>query len=158
MKVNKERAALKKEAIKVGLCEEWTKEWGSESTESLCKKMIRGVDFCLKHNYPSLKHLKKWKGISDEFGIFTDASERIEATLDAYVFNGKSNIIVNVGEYGCTRLYIRHDCTVEVNIHPTAVVMIDLYDNAVIKVNGDCKVFKYGGYVVGECKVVNKYK
>ena len=58
MKTREISLALKSEAVSLGLCQEWTSKWNNESKESLVEKYVKGIDFCIEHNYPSLAFMK----------------------------------------------------------------------------------------------------
>lgn len=64
---------MKSQAINLGLCKEWTNEWGEPDKYELCEKYIRGIDFCLLNRYPSNEIIKKeFTGVREKFNIFVD--------------------------------------------------------------------------------------
>ena len=145
MRIDKESRRLKKDAIKVGLCDEWTENWGDEDVASLCSKFVRGIDFCIKHNYPSMKQLDKFKGLSEKYGVITNQAVSMDTELDFYVFNGDCSGVVKVPDWGVVRLYIRHSCSLIVELGDNSICHIDLHDEAKVQINGNGKhIIKHG--------------
>ena len=58
-KSNKLSEELKSQAIGLGLCEQWTNSWGNPSEQELINKFLHGIDFCIKHDYPTNEYIKK---------------------------------------------------------------------------------------------------
>ena len=55
---------LRDQAIALGLCGDWQDLWNRNwSKEKMIERMFRGLDFCLKHHYPSndfiIKHFDR---------------------------------------------------------------------------------------------------
>lgn len=51
---------MKNEAVSLGLCDKWQEEWTAQTTkEEMIEKFIRGQDFCIKHDWPSVSQIKK---------------------------------------------------------------------------------------------------
>lgn len=50
---------LKNRAILLGLCTEWTEGWGNPDKQGLIDKYLHGIDFCIKHDYPTVDFIEK---------------------------------------------------------------------------------------------------
>lgn len=135
MRIDKESKKLLKSAIANGICEKELNRWNNhETVETLCRKMKRGIDFCVKNDYPKLSTLKRFKGFTDSYGVFTDTKVNIKCEHLIYVLNGKCTGKVYVNEYDCVRLYIRHDCNITIEIEEGGICTIDKFDNAQVKI------------------------
>jgi hypothetical protein len=65
---------LKGEAVKLGLCEQWQGEWpDGASKDDMAEKFVRGQDFCIKHDWPSVKVIKRHFGdVIHRHGVYAD--------------------------------------------------------------------------------------
>lgn len=148
-------AVLKMEAIKNGLCEQWTDEWTDEETkDSLIMKMKRGMDFCLKHGYPDRmmydtlkasfgeKYLKGRHIFLDE--EFSDGHYSDVATI----IGGESLGELAFSDYDTSTLYVMGDSQVTVSVSGNAIVFVRVYDKAIVDViqrgEGKAIVTRYG--------------
>lgn len=129
-----ESERLKAEAISLGLCEQWQSEWGSPSKDELCEKYIKGLDFCIKNNFPDLSYMKaRFDGVMQKHGIFVDERAQLVNPLNV-VANGSSECTVSYDGYSVGQIYVRHSSVVKVAVRERAVVNIRCYDNAVVEV------------------------
>lgn len=138
---------LKQLAISNGLCQQWTDEWDSNSSDDiLILKFLRGIDFCVKHNYPSVGYIETHfdKELLHQYGIFVN-EEVFTPDTQMWVFNGSCYGNVKV-EFGQSRdIYIRHDSNIEIVADGRCSVFIQVYDSAKVKVSASngAKVFVY---------------
>lgn len=52
--MNQLNETLRNEAIGLGLCQQWQNDWaGNKSHDELISMFLRGIDFCIEHNWPS---------------------------------------------------------------------------------------------------------
>ena len=143
--------ALKSEAVSLGLCQEWTSEWGNESKDSLVEKYVKGIDFCIEHNYPSLAFMKEnFDGVMQKHGVF--------AMEEVLVFN-KKFIDINhscVGSaknnsYFDTDGYVRGNSVMDIVALENSSFHISLYDTSILNIrvydNAKVYVYRYGGTV-----------
>lgn len=152
---------LKKQAIGFGLCEDWTNEWANPSKDELLKKYVRGIDFCIEHNYPSCYYMKdNFDGIMQKYGVFVD--DVVDGkNYNELICNGKTTGKVVYDNYNvCNWMYLRHDSDMEIEVTENAYVTIHLYDNAKLKVRNTSTrrvvVFRHGGTVNYSGNVVVK--
>lgn len=151
---------LKKEAINLGICTEWTEKWGNPTKDELVDKYVRGIDFCIKHNYPSCEYMKKhFDGVMQKHGVFVDENIDLQNTR-IVIANGKTSGKIVYDSYSVGTLYVRHDSDLAIEVSGHAFVAIETYDDCNISVfqRDEAKVFVYnhGGNIQTSGKVVVK--
>ena len=62
----------------MGLCKQWTSEWSKDSSrDELIDKFVRGLDFCIEHDWPSVDVMKRDFGdVIHRHGVYAD--ERVD--------------------------------------------------------------------------------
>lgn len=153
---------LKKQAVSLGLCEKWTNGWGNPSKDELVEKYIKGIDFCIEHNYPGNDFIKKHFGVTAEkYGIFTDKFIELY-NPDITVLNGSCVGSIVFDGYSVGTIYIRHDSNVRIVCRDQAFISIRLYDKAFVSlINDRAKVYLYqygGGFCISGSEVVIRDK
>lgn len=144
---------LKQEAIALGLCRQWQDDWGTPSVNDLCDKFIRGIDFCIKHDWPSVDEIKS-SFTSDELslnGIFVTGHHTCREKK-CIVVMGDANVTVDVDDYGVCDIYVRHGATVCLNLGRKSWTYVSMYDDSSVVVNhkdneASLKGFFYGGTI-----------
>ncbi len=65
---------LKSDGIAKGLCLQWQRKLHAGlSVEELAKLYIKGIDFCISEDYPTLDFLREhFKGKCEPFGVYVD--------------------------------------------------------------------------------------
>ena len=65
---------MKAEAMGLGLCQQWTNEWeDNTSKDEMVRKFVRGIDFCIDHNWPDVKTIKRQFGdVIHNHGVWAD--------------------------------------------------------------------------------------
>lgn len=121
---------LKAEAIKNGLCSTWTDEWGHPTKEQLVDMYIRGLDFCILHNYPSNEFIKKHFGdIAIMKGVYTDMKVNAE-NPDIAILNGNCTGQIVLNGYNSRDIHVRHNSKVKIIVRDCAKAFIRVYDKA----------------------------
>ena len=124
---------LKQQAIKLGLCEQWQQEWGTPDLEQLCNKFIRGLDFCVKNDYPTLEYMDKhFKGKVERYGIYIN-EESYSWCQKNVVINGDSNVTVQTDRQ-CD-ITVRHNSVVHIEAYDNAFVYVSMHDNSRLVIN-----------------------
>lgn len=155
MKNKKLSKDLKKRAIALGLCSQWTKEWKTSDCDELCQMYKDGIDFCIEHDYPTTEYMKdNFEGIMQKNGIYVDDKVNINKIKHlVYVFNGGSNASIKVSEFDVCEIYVRHDSVLNLECSGQAKVYVNLHDNAKLNVKQEgslsrCVVSRYSPSVV----------
>lgn len=158
---------LKKDGIAKGLCRQWQMKLKDElDVEDLSKLFIQGIDFCISENFPTLDYFRThFKGKCEPYGIHIDEELKGETNIPDIVLNGSCKADLNYNEYSVSRLYIRHNSEVNVNVSEYAILTIDAFDDSKIVVNSSGtrpKVFVhlYGNaqvQCIGDGITVRKY-
>lgn len=144
---------LRDRAVEHGLCEKWRDEWDDGTTVSeLIGKYVRGIDFCIAHDYPSVPFIRE--NFSDKVlrgnGIFVDAEFRAD-NLPTTVAIGKSSGRVRVIGRKSANVYVRHSSKATIRAMRGARVFVEVYDDANVTVTADAEskafVYRHGGSV-----------
>ncbi len=151
MREKKLSEKMKNEAVGLGLCQQWTDEWGVATKYEMAEKFIDGLDFCIAHNWPTVETIKNEFGdIMHEYGVYAD--ETVHTTGDGtIVINGHCDGSVTFDGMSVGNLYVRHTSEIRVNVCGYSYVHISVYDDASVEVVCDatakCFVYHYGGKV-----------
>lgn len=151
---------LKKEAISLGLCTEWTNEWGKPTKDELVDKYVKGIDFCIEHNYPSCEYMKKhFDGVMQKHGVFVNDNIDLQNSK-MVIANGKTSGKIIYNAYSVGTIYARHDSDLTIEVSGNAFVSIETYDNCNVSVfqKDQSKVFIYnhGGNIQTSGNIVVK--
>lgn len=136
---------LKQQAIKLGLCREWTNDWNKPDLDSLCEMFISGQDFCIKHNYPSNEYIKNnFGGIAEDHGIFVDSNIEL-INPDIAILLGSTKGSITLSGFVSRDIYVRNDSDVSITIKDSAKAFIRVFNNAKVTVDNQSisKVFVY---------------
>jgi len=132
---------LRADARKIGLCDEWYGQWKEDtSREELYQKFIRGLDFCLKHKWPSrpfIKHHFSQKFLRDH-GILVDDTRSYPVRdenrrlihLRDFVLLGESHATIRYSfkPHMCN-IWVCDDSTIKVDVKYGAFMLIHLFDH-----------------------------
>lgn len=143
---------MKNEAVSLGLCAEWTAEWkdGTDKDE-MAEKFVRGIDFCISHDWPSVRDIKKYFGdVMHSHGVYAD--ENVSAqNPSVLILNGCCVADVSYDTFGAGQIYARHETSARITVRGMSKVFVDVHDNASVTIDCDeysrCFVFRYGGNV-----------
>lgn len=155
---------LKAEAIKLGLCNQWQSEWGNPTKDELCEKYIRGLDFCIKHDFPDLRFMKRhFNGVMQNHGIFVDNNEICLCNQGTVVANGHTTGQAYYDGFSVGQVYVRHQSFIRIIARGNAIVNVRCYDTPKVEVacrdNARVTVIRHDrGHVSasGNVKVINR--
>lgn len=151
---------LKKDGIDKGLCRLWQmKLKAGLTTKELVGLYIKGIDFCISNDYPTLDFLRaQFTGKCEPFGVFVDDDVPPLENEPNIVLNGKCRAMLEYNGYSVSNLFVRHDSECAVCVSDHAVATIDLFDNArlhlsiadsdakvVVNIHGASATFDYVG-------------
>ena len=163
MKRDELNTVLRDQARELGLCDEWYGGWKNETKQQLIEKYLKGIDFCIKHDYPSLDFIERNfdEETLIENGIFVNHYIEAENTRMVVALGNSSGSLRYNGVCSC-EVYVRHNSEVDITAADGAKVFVEVYEQGKIHItsSGAAKVFvyKHGGDVVyeGNVKVRNK--
>ena len=123
---------LRKDGTEKGLCLLWQRKLrGNLDTEALVKLYIKGIDFCICEDYPTLDFLRvHFKGVCEPFGVYVDEDMPTLANKADLVLNGACRGMLEYDGYSVSRLYVRHTSEIAVNVSDHAILTIDVFDQA----------------------------
>ncbi len=127
---------LKTQAIGLGLCEQWTKAWGNPNKQELINKFLHGIDFCIKHDYPTNEFIKKnfEKEILHRNNIFVDEDVQKRNARQIVVLQGRCTGTLLYDGMTSADVYVRHDSEVTIDCNRLSKVFISVYDRAKVNV------------------------
>lgn len=140
---------LREDARKIGLCDQWYGEWKDEtSKEELVSKFKRGLDFCLKHRWPSMSFIKQ--NFDQDFlrrhGILVDDirsfpirdENRRLIYLNDFVILGYSHSIIRYSfRPNMCNVWVCDTSHVKIDVKYGAFIMLHLFDKATADVVTD---------------------
>lgn len=125
---------LKADGISKGLCLQWQgKLRKGLKLEQLVELYIKGINFCIKNEYPTLDFLRQhFKGKCEPYGVYIDDEVTDSLNESNIVLNGACKAILDYDDYIVARAYIRHNSEAGVDVDGNALVTIDVFDNAIL--------------------------
>ncbi len=142
----------KTKAISLGLCDQWTNEWKDNSSrEELVEKFVKGNDFCILHNFPSVQDMKEDFGdILNDFGVYADQDVQIK-NKDFVMLCGRCKAEIVVDDIFCD-IYIRHNSEAKIYVRGTGRAFVRTYDNSYVDVTssmgGKAYIYDYCGATI----------
>lgn len=126
---------IKQDGIAKGLCRLWQmKLKPGLGVDSLAELYIRGIDFCIKNDYPTLDFLRtNFKGKCEDYGVYVD-DEVVEKNRKDVVLNGDCKAMLEYDGFAVSNIYIRHNSKASVNVGDHAIVTIDIFDNSYLAI------------------------
>lgn len=144
---------LRNKARQLGLCDQWYKDWSdNETMQQLIEKYLRGIDFCIKHDYPNLYFARKVfpKDILKANGIFLDSLVDADNLMRSVVIGNSIGVLRYSGNR-TGNIYVRHSSEVTIDVKGDSKVFIEAYDHCIVRVacDKDSKAFVYwhGGMI-----------
>nr|DAV72141.1 MAG TPA: hypothetical protein [Caudoviricetes sp.] len=127
---------LLNQAITLGLCQPWQQSWGTPDQQGLIDKWLHGIDFAIKHNYPTNTFIKENfdKDILHKNGIFVDEDVQKRNIPQIAVLNGNCKGTLLFDGFSVCDVYVRHDSEVTIDCSQYCKVFINVYDRAKVNV------------------------
>lgn len=130
-----------------GICKEWHDRLRRQTEiTGLVAMYIKGIDFCMAHNWPDLETLRR-AFAGDPFvrdhGIFIDAKNVDVKNRATTVLLGASDAAISFDGYEVGEIYVRHNSNAKLAVSGRAFVVVDVYDAATIQITASdqAKVF-----------------
>ena len=150
---------MKKEAVDLGLCAQWTADWDDGTTkDEMAEKFVQGLDFCIGHDWPSTEVMKRYFGdVMHKHGVYVD--ERLSVrNIDTLILNGRCDASVTYVGASVGNVYVRHTSRAKITVRGFAYVHVSVYDGAKVEIDCEklakCFVYRYGGDVKASGNVV----
>ena len=157
-------ALLRKRARDLGLCDKWYKEWDkNETRQELINKYLKGIDFCIEHDYPSVEFIRHNfpKAQLQKNGVFLDDNVE-KSNLSNIVLLSDTKAVLNYDGMSVGNVYVRHRAYVDITSSGDARVFVETYENCNVKANAqeNSKIFIYthGGSVSSSGNVIVRDK
>lgn len=137
---------MKKEAVVLGLCGKWQEKWTKDTdVDGMLDMFVKGQDFCIMHDWPSVEVLKRYGGERlRKHGVYAD--EEFEAyNIPTLIAVGKCKGTLTVDGRHVMSAYVRHKSRLRIEAKGEARVFVEVYDEAEVEIekDGDTKVFVY---------------
>lgn len=143
---------LAKEAKKKGICKEWHTALKSlKDRKAMVEMYLRGIDFCLKNDYPANDFIKAHFGdIAPQMGVFVDCEICVENSPKC-VCLGATFGIIKADSFNVTEIFAKHQAELNVVAADNAFLMLDVFDDAVVNIHAHNRVKvcvnQYGGHI-----------
>lgn len=155
--MNELNQTLREQAINLGLCNDWQKLWSEEwSNSKLAEMYFKGIDFALKHHWPSNDFFKKnfTQDFLRESNIFVD-DKRSVLNPEKSIVLGESHITFRYNSNNAGNVYVRDNSVVNVTAKGRSFVIVHVFDNGCIKAEqkekGKVVIIKHSRNVIVDC-------
>ena len=129
----------------LNICNEWhEKMLKHQDMKYFCEMYFKGDDWAMEHDFPTLPLLQKYKGQTEENGLYLDYKGTIK-NKSHLAFFGTSEIVLEYDNFAVGLVNIRHDSKAKIIAKDHAIITINVLDNAQIEIEQDpmAKVFVY---------------
>lgn len=124
-------------ARELNICDEWYgKMCENPQMRHFCVMYFRGDDWALENDFPTLDLLRKYKGETEEFGLYTDY-KGIFINPNKLAFFGSSRVELEYNAFGVGYLNIRHDSKAKIKVKDNAILVINILDNAEVEIDAE---------------------
>lgn len=139
--LNKE---LKNQAIALGLCEQWKEAWKKGwSKERMIERMFTGLDFCLKHHWPSndfiIRHFdvdflrQNNVFVNDKYSVCNPKQSLVLGSSEiTFRYNAWHNDSIHIRDNSSVKIYARNKSFVIVHLYEKAYIEAEQTDKATI--------------------------
>lgn len=127
---------------KVRLCDVWYSEWDDDSDiDALLDKFVRGHDFCITNDYPSLpfirEHLLRYRDALHRHHIYVDESVDLTADNGTYIFLGACTGRLVARGLHTVSVYCRHESVLDVSALEGSNVFVSTYERSHVICHAD---------------------
>ena len=143
--MNELNKKLRDKAVLNGLCPEWQGDWKeNKSKEDLIEMYKRGIDFCIDHDYPSVKFIKSNfdDSVLNSHGVYIDQEVNLE-NPDGVIILRDCTGQVNFDRYSTADIYLI-ESDVRINASGFSRVSVNIHDcKPHLKQSENAKVYAY---------------
>lgn len=126
---------LKRMALPHGLCTGWQEMLDDVTDKEILVRMyLRGIDFCLSNDYPSVGYMEKhFKGMCERMGVYVNEPVYV-SNLRKVVAVGSCIGTVNYQNYAVGQVFIKHSSHLNIIAETYSNVTIDCFDDVVVNI------------------------
>lgn len=126
---------LKSAAIGYGLCVPWQQMMDDATDKEMLARMyLKGIDFCLEHDYPSIGYMKaNFKGICEPLGIFINDIISVE-NYPKVVAIGDCVGKLSFDRYALSQVFVKHGSILDIFAQDHVRVTVDCFDNSMVNI------------------------
>lgn len=142
---------LATEAKKKGICKEWYDFiLNATSKERLLILFIKGLDFCIKNDFPAARLRAELAGIRQHYGIFVNDPIDVKGVRNVIAF-GTSEGKAEFDGFNVAQIWARDDTKINVKAGGHAYITVDIADQAKVEITASdmariCIFFHGGSY------------
>lgn len=130
--LNKE---IRGQAVVLGLCSNWQDMWRNDwSKEKMVERMYKGLDFCLKHHWPSNDFILK--NFDTDFlrkhNVFVNDKYSVCNPKESLIL-GSSDITFRYNAWGNGSVHVRDNSSLKLFAKNRSFVLVHLYENAYVE-------------------------
>lgn len=136
MEENRLSIELRQQAVGLGLCMEWQREWKDETDkQTLIDKYFEGLDFPMRFHWPSNKFVKEnfEQELLRKNNILVDDTRSLLNPKEAVIL-GSSVAKIRVNGISHSIIYLRDDSDVDLCVRNRAFVVVHLFEQAKINI------------------------
>lgn len=159
---------IKQYGIEKGLCRLWQMKLKPDlGIDALAELYIRGIDFCISNDYPTLDFIRtNFRGKCEAYGVYVDDNV-VEKNKKDVVLNGDCKAMLEYDGFSVSSVYIRHNSKASITVGDHAIVTIDVFDNSYLAIavagsDAEVLVNVYGNATVepvgGRVKIIRTNK
>lgn len=148
---------IKQDGIAKGLCRLWQgKLKNNLSVKQLVDLYVKGIDFCISEDFPTLAFLRKhFKGRCEDYGVFIDEKMKMPVrNMRNLVFNGECTAMAEYDGYAIGNIYVRGKSLVGVSVMGNAFITIDAFDDTQLAVAVAGSSAKVNVHLYGNAKII----
>lgn len=126
---------LRSQAVHLGLCNDWQGLWSKGwSKEKMAEMMYRGLDFCLKHHWPSNDFLIKHFDLTFRrgHGIYVNDKCSVNNLKESLIL-GASEITMRYNGRNHGNLHLRDVAKLRLYAKNVSFVIVHLYEKAIVE-------------------------
>jgi len=128
---------LRREARLIGLCDEWYNSWNKDaSPQELIDKYFDGLDFPMKHHWPSNEFIKNNfdKGLLRKNNLLVDDKYSVLNPAEMVAL-GNTVSTIRINGISHSSIYARDKSRLNISVRGKAFVIIHLFDQSNVDVN-----------------------
>jgi hypothetical protein len=152
MELKQLRRELTAEAVKAGICEEWREKIANApSREYLLTLAVKGLDFVILNDFPSLRLAAEFDDIAPHYGLYVNKpiEARNQKRVIARGAQSRGRAIYNGFQVGEVYAYAGAEVEVIVEDHAYTAITVEAGAKVIVKTAGKAtaKIFNHGGSV-----------